>query len=391
MMPLRMDTKKRSLLIISDTPFYKDNDGLVYVFEPTLREMEEVSDLFTSVKWMSYLRNGLEKKNSRPPQRDNILLKPIPDKRGGSSLLKKVQVLWNVPGLFYIFYKEIQHADIVHTRSPSVPALLVILYSFIDRRRIYWHKYAGNWSELDSPPAFKIQKWLLAKLDRPNIRITINGSWPNLHPGFMSMENPCLNDEYLAEVSQRKNTRSFRGKLKICFVGSLDPFKGALRLVKALLSDKIAPFIEGVWIVGDGPEREALLKIKDQALIPIHLCGYLSRQEIFDTIYSTCHVMVLPSETEGFPKVVAEAASHACIPVVTAISALDQYITSGINGFLIENPSAEAIQKIFINDILAHPNLQHVSEQAFALAHLFTYERFRDRIASEIVTLQPSR
>lgn len=384
-----MDTGKKSLLIISDTPIYM-GDGMVHVFEPTLKEMEEVSNLFSSVTWVSYLRSGLEKKNSRPPKRTNFFLKPIPDKRGGSSFIKKLQVLWGLPGQFFTFYKEIQRVDVVHTRAPSVPALLVIIYSFFDRSRIYWHKYAGNWSEIDSPLAFKLQKWLLSKLDKPNIRITINGVWPGLHNGFICMENPCLNQKYLQELAQQENTRSYTGKLKICFVGALDPFKGAMRLVTALLSEAITPHIDSIWIVGDGSEMEPLMKMKAQASVPIHLCGYLSRQEIYETIYANCHILVLPSETEGFPKVVAEAASHACIPVVTAISAIDQYITSGINGFLLENPSVEAIQSTFINEILKHQNLQQVSQQAFALAHLFTYERFKIRIAQEVLTVQPA-
>jgi glycosyltransferase involved in cell wall biosynthesis len=380
---------KKSMLIVSDTPIYKSEIGF-HVFEPTLREIEEVSDLFSTVTWVSYLRAGIVNKNTRLPRLENIHIKPINDSRGGKSLLKKLKVLLSVPSQAITFYKEIQLVDVVHTRAPSVPALLVVIYSFFDRSRIYWHKYAGNWSEIDSPLAFKLQKWLLTKLDKPNIRITINGVWPGLHRGFISMENPCLNQKYMQELALQENARSYSGKLKICFVGALDPFKGATRLVTALLAEAIAPHIDSIWIVGDGAEMEPLMKMKTQASVPIHLCGYLSRQEIYKTIYTNCHILVLPSETEGFPKVVAEAASHACIPVVTAISAIDQYITSGVNGFLIENPSVEAIQRIFINEILKHQNLQQVSQQAFALAHLFTYERFKIRIAQEVLTVQPA-
>lgn len=378
----------KRLVIISDTPFYAHGNDIL-VFEPTLREIEEVSSLFTAIKWVSYLRSGTIGKNTRQPTVP-ITLVPIRDRRGGTSFSKKFGVLMSIPSQVLIFLREIKHADVVHTRAPSVPALIVILYSFFDNRRIYWHKYAGNWSETNSPVAFRLQKWLMTKLNKPNVRITINGDWPGLHKGFVSMENPCLNEEYLRQLKHRKFNREFTGKLKVCFVGSLDPFKGAVRLLHALLSSDVAPSLNGVWIVGDGQEKEQLKQLASQSPVPVHLCGYLSRQEIFDTIYSHCHIIVLPSETEGFPKVIAEAASHGCIPVVTAVSALDQYIKNGVNGFLLQTPTIESIRQSFVNDIIPNNKLHLVSEQAAALAHLFTYERFRDRIQQEVLTAKGS-
>lgn len=376
----------KSLLVISDTPFYKAGEHL-RVFEPTLQEIEEVSDLFEVVTWVSYLRSDIEPGNARLTNVKNLVLKPIRDRRGGKSIWRKIGVLFSIPFQARHFYEEIRKTDIVHTRGPSVPALLVILYSFFDRKRIYWHKYAGNWNESNPPLAYRFQRWLLLKLAAPNVVITINGKWPGLHRGFISIENPCVKESYLKHIKDSKIKMSFSGKLRVCFVGSLDPNKGALRLVKALLTKDIEPFIEGIWIIGDGAEKQALEELARKSALPIYLPGYLSRQKIFDTIYSTCHLMLLPSITEGFPKVVAEAAAHRCIPVVTTVSALGQYIQDGVNGFLLEDSTSASIQRAFLERIRKHSDLEGVSNKAFAMAHLFTYERFRNRIEQDIVSL----
>lgn len=377
--------QRKSLLVISDTPFYRVGEHF-RVFEPTLHEIEEVSDLFEVVTWVSYLRSDTEP-NARLTNVKNLVLKPIKNRRGGKSIWRKIGVLFSIPLQAKHFYEEIVKTDIVHTRGPSVPALLVILYSFFDRKRIYWHKYAGSWNETNPPISYRFQRWLLLKLATPNVVITINGKWPGLHRGFISIENPCVKESYLKHV--RDSKMSFKGKLRVCFVGSLDPNKGALRLVKALLAKDIESFIQGIWIIGDGAEKQELEELARKSSLPIYLPGYLSRQEIFDSIYSMCHLMLLPSKTEGFPKVVAEAAAHRCIPVVTSVSALDQYIQDGVNGFLLEDSTSESIQRAFLERIQQHPDLEGVSNRAFAMAHLFTYERFRNRIEQDVVFSRP--
>ncbi len=374
----------KSILIVSDTPMYKTNNGFL-VFEPTLREVEEVSDLFSRIKWISYQRQGSGHKNALIPSIPNLQLYPLGNMRGGQSFSKKLQVLFTIPWQAFLFYREIPSFDVIHTRAPSVPALMVILYSFFDSKRIYWHKYAGNWGDPHPPLAFRLQNWLLRKLDKPNIRITINGRWPGLHQGFLFMENPCLKSTYLESLQVEPNIRNYRGKLKICFVGNLDPFKGALRLIKALLLPKVVSSIDSIWIVGDGFEKKEIECIATNSVVPLHVCGYLSREKIFESIYSTSHIMVLPSETEGFPKVVSEAAAHRCIPVVTSVSSIDQYIKDGINGFLLKDSSVASIESTFVNKIIGHKNLAEVANQALLLASRFTYERFRERIKHEVL------
>jgi glycosyltransferase involved in cell wall biosynthesis len=341
--------------------------------------------MFSRVEWLTYLRSGFEK-NTREVSASNLTVVPMPDSRGGKSFLDKVRVVLSLPRQFWIFRNKVKAAQIVHTRGPSVPALIGIVWSFFDRKRTYWHKYAGEWNEPNSPAAYRLQRWLLKRLYRRNVRITVNGTWPGLHAGFVSLENPCL-DQALLDTLTTKSARPYNERWKICFVGSLEPFKGAMRLAKALQHETIASRIDELLLIGDGSMGNELAHFASTSRVRIRLLGFRSREEIFNNIYPQCHFLVLPSQTEGFPKVVAEAAAHRCIPMVTNVSALGQYIQHGVNGFLLPDPSEASIIDVFRQAIAQAEQLPNVAEKSFALASKFTYERFRQRIAQEVLSV----
>jgi glycosyltransferase involved in cell wall biosynthesis len=378
--------EKPNLLIVSDTPLYSSALGLL-VFEPTLREVEEIAPLFNEVVWLSYVRGGYPPSNSRRTAVKGLILVGMPDYRGDDSILSKLKVLASFPIQLAWILRRMARASVVHTRGPSVPALIVVLLAFLYRKPVYWYKYAGNWSERSSPLAFRLQRMLLRVRRKKRFRVTVNGAWPGLSSAFLNWHNPCVTGEEMQMACKSK--RDYSASWRFCFVGSLDPFKGALRLVHALMASKnLTGKIESVWIVGDGPERALLEDLQGMTGFPLHVTGFLARPEIFKRVYTSSHFLVLPSESEGFPKVVAEASAHRCIPICTRVSAIDQYIQHGVNGFLLEDPDEQTMQKFFTS-LSAFPAdwLSAIADQAAANASEFTYERYRERIAAELLPL----
>ena len=61
--------------------------------------------------------------------------------------------------------------------------------------------------------------------------------------------------------------------------------------------------------------------------------GFVNRKRLFN-IFSKSHFIVLPSQSEGFPKVIAEASNFGCIPIVSNVGSISQYIKDQENGFL---------------------------------------------------------
>jgi glycosyltransferase involved in cell wall biosynthesis len=374
----------KKLLVISDTRVFSSPSGYL-VFEPPLREMEEIAPLFESITWLTYQYKKGDTRSSRLPRADIIKILPWPDYRGGASWWSKLSVLWSLPHQIISCYKAIKKADVVHTRGPSIPALIGILFSLIDSKRTYWHKYAGNWQEADSPLSYKVQKYLLKRCIRPNVTISINGLWPALHTGFIRLENPCINFSLLQKNESLSTSRKFDEPLRICFVGTLDSNKGSQRLAQAFQDSDFADKIECVYFIGDGETRGLLETIAEQSKVKFVIRGAMPREQIFTEIYSTCHFLVLPSHSEGFPKVVAEAATFFCIPVVTNMSSLDQYIQDGVNGFLLPDSSEKSIIDCFRDRIFRNQNLKQIAQESFELSKKFTYEGFRDRVANEIL------
>src|SRR5690606_30668130 len=101
-------------------------------------------------------------------------------------------VLLSYPLFFFYFIKYLPLATHVHTRAPSHPALLGIIFSFVDSKRSYWHKYAGNWVAASLPFTYLMQRKLLRHLNKRNVKITVNGEWDEANKQIISFENPCI-------------------------------------------------------------------------------------------------------------------------------------------------------------------------------------------------------
>jgi len=372
--------KKPRLLIVSDSALCMGMNKKVYAFEPVLRELENISNMFDKITWIGY---GKCQENLIKNMRENnekniefIILK----KTGGRNILKKIGILLKMPPYFFLIKKNILEHDIIHTRAPSMPAFLAIVISFFDRERIYWHKYAGDWTTPIAPPFYRLQRALLKRARHTHV--TINGKWPGQQKHILSFENPCLTKrEYLQAKESGKN-RSFDGKLNFCFIGNLNDDKGVGKIIEAFAGLKHSK-IGSIHFIGDGAQREEYEKASEN--IPAVFHGFLLRAEM-EQLLPRMHFLLLPSRSEGFPKVIAEAAAYGTIPVVSAISSIPQYIRDGENGFLLESIDVESLRST-LHYVLSLPadTLKKISKNTLMIPENFTYEYFASRIKKDIL------
>lgn len=370
------------LLIISDTPIHSlSSENSLEVYEPTLREIESVSNLFQEINWLGYLK-GNNPGNARIPHAKNIHLALLPPAIGGNSLWEKLKILPILPLLFFKIFHAVKAHDIIHSRGPSVPAFVCILLSFVMRNKKYWHKYAGNWMEPSPPFMYRIQKWLLMRAK--NTRVTINGKWPHQPAHVISLENPCFTAFERERAINAVSEKSFCGPLTLCFVGLINTSKGVQGLVRAFAyMNHPERHIKKLILAGHGPAMEEVKRLAKKISVPVEFTGFIKRQDLND-IYKQSHVLVLPSRTEGFPKVIAEAAAFGCIPVVTDVSCIGQYVSDGVNGFLLRDTHPETIARV-LERLINTKNLHELSREAKAMSALFTYERFCEAIANRVI------
>ncbi len=149
----------------------------------------------------------------------------------------------------------------------------------------------------------------------------------------------------------------YDGERRILFVGDLTKKKGILVLLEAFR------IIAKEWnnvtlvIVGDGPERRRCEKfIKDSGLEgKVELLGPLSHRKTLEQIKRSLF-LVLPSESEGLPRVILEAFALGKPVISTPQGEIPNVVKDGINGLLIEKIEpkevARAIDILLIDEKL---------------------------------------
>ena len=121
-------------------------------------------------------------------------------------------------------------------------------------------------------------------------------------------------------------------------------------------------FPDGVWAAGD-----------------IILMGSCNR-DVIDKYYMKSHLLVLPSKSEGFPKVIAEAGLYGCIPVTTNLEGIRSVIRHKHNGFLLNDDTLHDCYRIINNIFDNSYNLKSIAMNLRSQLYNFTYEKFSNRI-----------
>ena len=286
-----------------------------------------------------------------------------------------------MPFIIIQIIRTINKADWIHLRVPTNLGLFVLpLLTLYKKKK--WIKYAGNWKQKKVPLSYSIQRWWLKKNLNQSI-VTINGKWEDQQKHLLSFPNPCLNEEELNEAVLIGSKKDFSRELNLCYVGRLDTNKGIINILKAIEKLGVLNRIKEINVVGGGEARLFDSNLHYENIIMKYF-GWLNRKQL-NKIYEKSHIILLPSHSEGFPKVLAEAAAYGCIPVTTSIPPINQYFIDKKNGFLLNDPSIQNIQEFFINIEKEIFDLKDISTSAMKIASQFTYNHYINRIQSEII------
>ncbi len=369
--------RRPRLAIVSDTAMAVRKDQRV-ALAPVVREISAFSDAYR-ITWLGFDRPELATGHAMMVVPDSVACIPLAAV-GGASLWSKIRIVASLPSMSWRVLRAVRSADIVHTRGPSVPAFLAVLFSFVLRRPIWWHKYAGNWGQQNPPRSYGVQRWLLHRA--VHCVVTINGQWPNQLAHCKSVANPCLSSEERAIGEDCVATKQYSGPLTACFVGRVEQAKGIERVLDAIeaAGDRVARLL----VVGDGDltlQYEADCRKRS---LPVTFLGALDFDQLRD-VYVTSHVLLLPSDAEGFPKVIAEAWNYGCVPLVSDVGAIPFYVHED-NGFVWSAASGVTYSDWIRDRDLSEDTLARKAKSGFSSTAPFTFDAFVREINDVLFT-----
>lgn len=372
------------LLIISHTDHYINEGGTIVGWGPTITEINHLTKIFDKIYHIAVLTDKNAPESAISYVNDTIKLVPLKEV-GGSGLMDKVKVLAQLPEVIGLVNKYLKKVDIFQFRAPTGMGVYLIPYLTLFSSSPGWFKYAGNWVQEKPPLGFRIQRSMLKRQKR---KVTINGEWKGQQKHCINFENPCLTEAHRKEgldlVMQKTVPKK---KVVYCFVGTFSKNKGIDKILEALAklnSDKIGAF----YFVGAGGMIDAYKKQASQIDLNIEFTGFLSKNEIHK-IYAKCDYIILPSKNEGFPKVIGEAMNYGCIPIVSNVSCIGQYIKHKENGLLIEPNTEERLLELINESLNSTQNeRRNWTLLNYEMSQKFTYDYYNEQIKTKILNIE---
>ncbi len=370
--------KKFILGVVSDTSLICKSDK-IFAYEPVLRELEYLSILFHSVYWAGYLKLNKSGLNYGESKKNTIHFKCL-KATGGKGFFSKLKILINIPRYTVEIFSIIKKSDVVYSRGPSVPALITIFLSFFVKNKIYIHKYAGGWDLRNIPFSYRFQRRILKS---QKIASVIVSSSKNNLSHIKCYPNPCLNQDDI-ELGQSTIKSKIYGKgLNLCFVGRCEEAKGIIHTIKTLniLAEKNK--LNQCIIAGEGNYVKIKCMLNTAAKERTKFIGVVGRSEL-NEVYLRSHFLLLPSKSEGFPKVVAEGANFGCIPIVFMLPGFDKMLKDNINAILLEQYDEIYISERILSIWKNNEIVQKMALEASKFSKQFSYESFNNNFLSLI-------
>lgn len=295
-----------------------------------------------------------------------------------TSLGNLFKALIRVPKILVLIYKAMNQADHIHLRCPGNMGLLGCLVQILFPHKKKTAKYAGNWDpNAKQPLSYRLQRWLLSNtfLTR-NMQVLVYGEWANQSKNV----KPFFTATYTEKEKQPVLEADFDGVIRLLFVGALS--KGKRPLYAVQLAEQL--FEKGhaieLTLYGEGVERGVLedYVVANNLGSFIRLMGNQNKEMVQDA-YRKSHFLLLPSQSEGWPKVVAEAMFWGCVPVSSRVSCVANMLGNGTRGLLLKMDLETDV--CMIENLVNNPvQYKERRDNAVVWSRMYTLDYFESEI-----------
>lgn len=287
-----------------------------------------------------------------------------------------------LPTIFVKVFGAMQNANHIHLRCPGNMGLVGAIVQIFFPGKTKTAKYAGNWDpKAKQPFTYKLQRWILSNtfLTR-NMQVLVYGEWENQTKNIKPFFTATYNTNDIENVEIQMQILEFQEPIRFIFVGTLSVGKQplyALKLIEELNKKGMQVSIE---FYGEGKQTEILNNyIESNHLNKIaFLRGNQSKETLLST-YKNSDFLLLPSKSEGWPKVVAEAMFWGCLPVALPVSCVPYMMGNGSRGIILEGNLFEDSNQLV--KVINNPGLyQKMTFEAQSWARQFTTDKFETEI-----------
>ncbi|MBW7955189.1 glycosyltransferase family 4 protein [Patescibacteria group bacterium] len=192
-------------------------------------------------------------------------------------------------------------------------------------------------------------------------------------PKMYVVSSPGIDTALFKPAIKKRVSNEKTKKLSLISVGRLEEAKGFQFLIEAVALLKRKGWKVDCDIIGEGSLRQKLEQLikKEQLTKEVKLHGALPHGRKLTALLQHAEYFVLPSvqDSEGVhdvhPNAVKEAMATELIVVTTNLDSIDEVITHGIDGFIIQQATAELItQQLIKVALLSERTKTKIKQQA---------------------------
>lgn len=321
-----------TLVIITHVPHViEDNNYLAYA--PYVREMNIWSKGTEKIIIVAPIATCRKTAIDIRYRHDNIEFVAV-ENFDIMNIKSTLRTVCKTPTISWSIFKAMKDANHIHLRCPGNMGLLGSIIQIAFPNKLKTAKYAGNWDPTSKQPwTYQLQRWILSNtfLTR-NMQVLVYGDWE----GSSKNIKPFFTATYREEEKLPISKKEVKGRIAFVFVGTLVKGKNPLYAIQLVEELSKKGYDVHLSLYGEGTERNTLEQyiIANQLEAVIELEGNQSKETV-QKAYQNSHFVVLPSESEGWPKAIAEGMFWGCVPLVTAVSCVPFMLDQGKRGILL--------------------------------------------------------
>lgn len=295
------------------------------------------------------------------------------------------KAVWLV-GRLAKFWRELSTCSVVHINPSMVPKsyyrdiVFAWMTLFRGRRLVtLWHGWEVSLSERIRNSRF--QSWLFRRTYGRSQGIIVLGLMfeekvrdLGVGSGVFFRITPALDRTHLDGFNLEKRLSGSEPRSRMMFLARLEREKGAHIAIGALqrLRERYPERDYRLWIVGDGPEYQALrAMVADRGIEGAVFTGRISDAEKYELLKSV-DIFIFPTcYGEGLPAVLLEAMLCGLPVISRPMGAIAEQVEHGVNGLLTESKTANRFAEYVLRltdgreeyDAMARANFQKATRE----------------------------